>query len=855
MKSRKMKTVSGIISIAMIVAMISFYVIPSAFIASAATSGTPAWQVSKSKTATELDANHQTSVTLSLPAGSYDTKSADIVFVVDDSFGSDHQTYEKKAEELLTKLETQAVEKGVKVKIGSIVCDGWGHDGYSLVTDKGDGVSNQSKLVTLSDDTKANIEKAITADIKASYLKYHVPHSNTEQPIRMANQWLAEDTSVADSNKYVVVVSDWLTYVYGGTTKLGDSSYTETPVSKNFKGDGIYLEQIPSDGRNLTDLFSAYDSGTLQQNANWNNDIYNDAGLKYPENLAGWNIFFQQIYKNTTNTTDPGEVTTTQLSDMMSKADCKSGGVTAYEKSLCLTRAALQNSVNSGFKVITYTDDKNYANTTDNFNKELNNMPLDFKAWLSSQTGISNTARSTGSTMSTFLDSVGTKVINLLEKGTVTDQIASKFDLVTNGDASPFTLTVGGTALTSAKTGTDTWSYGTADANGVYPYVVKYDKTTKTFVWSINVPVTIVNKVQLTYKLQLNDLTKTDTHIPTNVKATLNYTDGEGNTGTEDFDIPYVSYTVSTPIVVPTTHPVLSILKTETDDAHTYAAAGEKLGYTIVIKNTGDGAATNVTADDPVTSNMTFDSADNGGKLVNGSVHWDLGTLQPGESKTLKVFMVGTAVAQGASATFTNTAYAQADNATRVSSTTVKDVTNNSNADNTASVSVVKTIVGDKAYKAGDSVKYKIVVSNTGKASTLSTTTLTDYRPDGMTYQSSSSNGTYKDGKIAWNLGVIKAGESKTVYVTMSLPTKITIGQDFNNVAEASKYDAKGDTCKANIVLHVNKDQTINNNSNTNQNTGNQPKTGDTAMPGLYVVTLITAALLVLVLRRIRREN
>ena len=851
MKSRKMKTVSGIISIAMIVAMISFYVIPSAFIASAATSGTPAWQVSKSKTATELDANHQTSVTLSLPAGSYDTKSADIVFVVDSSAGSDYTDYEAKAADLLDRLETQAVEKGVKVKIGSIVFDGWGHDGYSLVKEKGDGVINQSKLVTLSDDTKADIKKAIVANTKTKYLSYHVPHSNTEQPIRMANQWLAEDTSVAAANKYVVVISDWLTYVYGGTTKLGDSSYTETPVSKNFKGDGIYLEQIPSDGRNLTDLFSAYDSGTLQQNANWNNDVFDDAGYGEVGGPLSWAVFFQQIYKNTTTSTAPDTVTSAQLTDMLNSANCNAKGVTAYEKSLCLTRAALQNSISSGYKVITYSDDSSNSY----YDKEFKNMPADFQTWLSSQTGISNTVKSTGGTMSTFLDSVGTKVINLLEKGTVTDQIASKFDLVTNGDASPFTLTVGGTALTSAKTGTDTWSYGTADANGVYPYVVKYDKTTKTFVWSINVPVTIVNKVQLTYKLQLNDLTKTDTHIPTNVKATLNYTDGEGNTGTEDFDIPYVSYTVSTPIVVPTTHPVLSILKTETDDAHTYAAAGEKLGYTIVIKNTGDGAATNVTADDPVTSNMTFDSADNGGKLVNGSVHWDLGTLQPGESKTLKVFMVGTAVAQGASATFTNTAYAQADNATRVSSTTVKDVTNNSNADNTASVSVVKTIVGDKAYKAGDSVKYKIVVSNTGKASTLSTTTLTDYRPDGMTYQSSSSNGTYKDGKIAWNLGVIKAGESKTVYVTMSLPTKITIGQDFNNVAEASKYDAKGDTCKANIVLHVNKDQTINNNSNTNQNTGNQPKTGDTAMPGLYVVTLITAALLVLVLRRIRREN
>ena len=49
------------------------------------TETTTDWQIDKSKTATELDANNQTTVTLSLPSADYTAVNADIVFVIDKS--------------------------------------------------------------------------------------------------------------------------------------------------------------------------------------------------------------------------------------------------------------------------------------------------------------------------------------------------------------------------------------------------------------------------------------------------------------------------------------------------------------------------------------------------------------------------------------------------------------------------------------------------------------------------------------------------------------------------------------------------------------------------------------------------
>lgn len=91
---------------------------------------------------------------------------------------------------------------------------------------------------------------------------------------------------------------------------------------------------------------------------------------------------------------------------------------------------------------------------------------------------------SLGKGTSTDFSNIEKNILYLFSSGSVTDTIGSDFNLVTNETSGPFTLTLGGTALSSVNTGTNEWSFGTPDANGTYPYVVTYvPGTDEKFTW------------------------------------------------------------------------------------------------------------------------------------------------------------------------------------------------------------------------------------------------------------------------------------------------------------------------------------------------------------------------------------
>lgn len=75
------------------------------------------WDISKSKTATPLDENYQTKVTLSLPSKSEKLES-DVVFVLDKSTSTQ---VEDQALEMLGKLQQQIEKTQAKVKVGIVI--------------------------------------------------------------------------------------------------------------------------------------------------------------------------------------------------------------------------------------------------------------------------------------------------------------------------------------------------------------------------------------------------------------------------------------------------------------------------------------------------------------------------------------------------------------------------------------------------------------------------------------------------------------------------------------------------------------------------------------------------------------
>ena len=146
----------------------------------------PTWDHSKSKTATNLDANFQSTVTLSLPSAQYELVS-DVVFVLDKSTSPQ---VEQDALDMLSQLQQQVADTGAKVKVGVVIFN------------KTANTSGWFDLTTQYDQ----IEQAITAKISSG--------TNTHAGLMAGKALLDSDTEVDPSRKYMIFVSDGITYMF-----------------------------------------------------------------------------------------------------------------------------------------------------------------------------------------------------------------------------------------------------------------------------------------------------------------------------------------------------------------------------------------------------------------------------------------------------------------------------------------------------------------------------------------------------------------------------------------------------------------------------------------------------------------
>ena len=147
------------------------------------------WETSKSKTATNLDKNYESQVTLSLPAKDIELVS-DVVFVLDES-----SAYPAVAEEIDTMLEELVgyiEQNDITIKVGFVV-----FRGNAVVRD----------LEVLSADNLDEIRAFITD-------RPETGGSNMMAGLEAAQEMLAGDTTVDDSRKYMILISDGITYTW-----------------------------------------------------------------------------------------------------------------------------------------------------------------------------------------------------------------------------------------------------------------------------------------------------------------------------------------------------------------------------------------------------------------------------------------------------------------------------------------------------------------------------------------------------------------------------------------------------------------------------------------------------------------
>jgi len=220
------------------------------------------------------------------------------------------------------------------------------------------------------------------------------------------------------------------------------------------------------------------------------------------------------------------------------------------------------------------------------------------------------------------------------------------------------------------------------------------------------------------------------------------------------------------------TAPKLTIEKTGPDEV----LICEPIPVTIVVRNTGDGAATGVKVVDKLPAGLTCDGSK--------SISIDVGTLQPGQAK-----QAAYSLRASKRGDYTNTAVASADGNLKARATHKVKV---------LEPALVLTKTAPKKRYVARNVNYEITVANKGDGPARNTV-LVDTLPGGVTFVSATGGGTASGAKVAWDLGTIPAGGSKKVSVTVKAGNIGSIRNVVSATAVCSKASAEAVTEVAGI--------------------------------------------------------
>ena len=435
------------------------------------------WNVSRSKTATALDTSTWTSnVTLSLPSAE-EKLASDVVFVLDKSTST---KLEDQALGMLNKLKEQAKGTEAKVKVGVVIFN---------------KEANVTPLTDLATGYET-IENAIKQEISSG--------TNTHAGLLAGKQMLDEDNEVAANRKYLIFVSDGITYMYNAKP---------TVTAWSFNADGWKCRAEP-------DNWSSK-NGNNDPPADWSAWM-TEIGKK----VADQGTEYEYPYGGTATNCTPED------------NDTYKNYANSIDKALYLTYQVYQEAKTKGYNC--------YAVANGKTNDYL--WGPAFMRYLAN-----------GETVN--FNKIQNDILYAVSAGsTVEDQMGDAFDFVPDS----LKLTVGGTELKSKANGNMTYFGDDVEnlSENNCRFKVLYAPDTDAFVWTINENVSNFAPVQLTYTVKLTkpetapgtygteDL-KGEKNVPadkalfTNKRAVLNAINSAGaQLKPLDFPKPSVSYTV-----------------------------------------------------------------------------------------------------------------------------------------------------------------------------------------------------------------------------------------------------------------------------------------------------------------------
>ena len=455
---------------------------------------------SKSKTATNLekqeDGTYTSEVTLSLPSAQEELVT-DVVFVLDKSTSP---SLEAQALAMLSNLQDQVVSTGATVKVGVVIFN-------KVANVANDG--NFFDLATQYDGIKAAIEQDISSG------------TNTHAGLLAGKAMLDGDDSVSADRKYLIFVSDGITYMYNAEPTATAWSFNQPNSKDDWYGPGSF--------------------GTFAGPDNWYSKYHTNNG---PSSWSEWlsTVAAQVATQGTTYEYPYGGTIITATPEDRENWD--KNYAMSIDKALYLTYQTYQEAVSAGYHCYSVV-----ANTGSG--GEYTWGPS-FMTYLAG-----------GNTVS--FDDIQKDIYYLLDAGTKVEDYMGyvaddyNFDFVADG----LTMKVGDQTYEAVCLEDNKYGFVPNEENA-YAYTLTYvpgdQKGSEHFVWEINVPVSNFAPVQLTYTVKLiNPETTEGTYgkydadgskgydgLYTNNSATLYPVDSNDTEGLpENFPKPTVSYTVA----------------------------------------------------------------------------------------------------------------------------------------------------------------------------------------------------------------------------------------------------------------------------------------------------------------------
>lgn len=498
------------------------------------------------KTATALDENLETKVTLSFP-GQREAEPADVVFVLDKSGASAQTDIFKQAKAFLEEINQKAKADGLNIKVGVVLFNKMGNVQLPL-----------TDVVAGYDD----ILNAMNSSVHSG--------TNMDAGLLAAKSILDADTAVKAENKHVILISDGATYLYcknGDYTKpytrsFGDPTKQTNPVTGaaypygSNKMGGIWEWQ--SREYNFNNAWKKFPDGS--------NFIFSQA-MKSPEKLGEYLAYYRGQYENSDKnwaqydyeyTDAAANNGTTNPIPVDVNAPCN------IDVAFWSTDDTFQSMVKAGYDMNVY-----YKNAAD----------FDGQVFLQYLVRNSNNGE-----LNTDFDKLKAKLVDKIAAGsTVEDTIGANFDFV--NDPAKISLTANDEKLSPEKIDATTYGFG-KKSNGTYRFTLKYQAgENEKLTLTLNEAAAPSRPVVLEYsELLVNKPTEPGTHtLKVNESAVLHPIDGNGVAGEAyEFPVPTVDYTVAKPDPAPQPG--------ATDKPSDNGAATDKPGAKTALAKTGDEA-------------------------------------------------------------------------------------------------------------------------------------------------------------------------------------------------------------------------------------------------------------------------